>query len=184
MSFIVEQQRVAGFRSPFAVLQVSLLESITHFHFDTTVEGFVCREGSEEETASEREGLHAETSGNSGIQTHSVHVDIVTIIVIGIEPVIPEMESHTRSHVDARHQLASEVKVVAVVQKQRYLLECGGVETITDTNANNIVVVDGDAIDEDAGKACVFAEKSTILIDEVVLDLLLRLVLSVESACA
>ena len=171
--------------------QFTSLERVTDFGLDATVETFHAREGAEEEAAGEGECFHTEAASDGGIQTDAVLV-FLTVFVIKIVAVFvinrlrrffrPEMESDACSNVDERFQFATSVKIVAVVEKNRDFLECGGIQAVTDTDANGIVLFDGNAVDENTRPANALSNEKSVFIDEIVGNLFLLLFLCVQRA--
>ena len=89
----------------------------------------------------------------------------------------PEMQTDTSSHVDEGFQSFASVEIVTVVDKERNFLERGSVQTVTETETDNVVLIESDTIDENTGPAHVLANKKAIFINEVVGNFLVLLFL-------
>ena len=87
------------------------------------------------------------------------------------------METDTGRHVDEGFQSFASVKIVAVVDEEGNLLEGSGVQTVTKADTDDVILFDGDTIDENACPAHIFANEETVFIDEGIGDLLFLLLL-------
>lgn len=173
-------------------IQPLRLESVTDFGLDTAVEPRLSREGSEEETAGEGEGFHPETAGDRGIKPNTVPALLYILVIHNIAVLIdilgmfirPKVETDARRHIDERFQFAATLKVVTVVEEQRNFLKRTGVDAVTDTQTDEVILLNGDTVHEDTGPTHILADEKAILIDEIVSNLFLLLLLSGKGAQA
>lgn len=92
------------------------------------------------------------------------------------------MESDTCRHVDEGFQFFAHVKIVTIVDIKRNLLERGSIQTVTDTQTQQIILFEGNTVDKYTCPTNILAEEETILIDEVVSNLFLLLLLCMQGA--
>ena len=168
-----------------------VLERVSYFGLYAATEPFHTWEGSEEEATGERECLHTEAAGYSGVQTDAmlVFLNVIVhwiaewvIVIVEFVFIRPKMETDTGCNVDERIQFATSVKIVAIVEEKRDFLEGACVQTIADTDADVVVLLDRDAVDEHTRQTDISPHKKSVFVNEIVGDLFLLLFLCVQSS--
>lgn len=73
------------------------------------------------------------------------------------------MQTDTGSNVDARFQCSASIEIVTVIEVKGHFLMRSGVQTVTDTYTDKVVLIDGHTIHENTCPAYMSAEEKSVL---------------------